>query len=162
MKEPYIEGLAPHGDPESCGGVRKDVREALTGARAGRVLSLETARNGSADIIQVSGRQHVGARYASASTTPRGHRPLACAETPGARTGRSEEHPGTMDPGSRGERRGGTPPMYVPRKSDWAVVPAKPRNNGCLQPADGVEERARTERNMPKRNTLRTQSRRSP
>ncbi len=42
MKEPYRKGLATHPDPESCAGGRKDMGEALTGARAGRVLSSET------------------------------------------------------------------------------------------------------------------------
>ncbi len=41
MKEPYTEGLANHGDPESCVGIRKDVGEALTGERIGEVLSRE-------------------------------------------------------------------------------------------------------------------------
>jgi hypothetical protein len=41
MKEPYGEGLATHSGPESCGGPRKEADEALTGARVGRVLSLE-------------------------------------------------------------------------------------------------------------------------
>ena len=42
MKEPYIEGLAAHDDPESCVEVREGTGEASTGARAGRVLSPET------------------------------------------------------------------------------------------------------------------------
>jgi hypothetical protein len=33
MKEPYIEGLATHEDPESCAVVGNDGGEALTGAR---------------------------------------------------------------------------------------------------------------------------------
>lgn len=41
MKEPYEEGLATHLDPESCGRVREGSFEALTGARAGVVLSRE-------------------------------------------------------------------------------------------------------------------------
>jgi hypothetical protein len=40
MKEPHTEGLATHGNPESCVGVREDVREALTGARAGTAIEL--------------------------------------------------------------------------------------------------------------------------
>jgi hypothetical protein len=32
MRELYIEGVAIHGDPESCVGVREGVGEALTGA----------------------------------------------------------------------------------------------------------------------------------
>ena len=35
MQESYIEGLANHDDPESCGVVREDGGEALTGVRAG-------------------------------------------------------------------------------------------------------------------------------
>ena len=35
MEELYTEGVAIHGDPESCVGVREDAGEALTGARAG-------------------------------------------------------------------------------------------------------------------------------
>ena len=57
MKEPYIEGLATHDDPESCVEVREGIVEALTGARAGRVLSsvkpLQERRRTSD-----SGRQH--------------------------------------------------------------------------------------------------------
>ncbi len=42
MRESYVKGLAAHSGPESCGGVRKGVVEALTGVRAGRVFSRET------------------------------------------------------------------------------------------------------------------------
>jgi len=35
MEEPHIEGVATHGDPESCVGVRESGGEALTGVRAG-------------------------------------------------------------------------------------------------------------------------------
>ncbi len=38
MKESDIEGLAIHGGPESCVGVRKGVGEALTGVPVGRVI----------------------------------------------------------------------------------------------------------------------------
>ena len=41
MKEPYTEGPASHGDPESCVGPRKGAGEALTGERIGEVLSRE-------------------------------------------------------------------------------------------------------------------------
>ena len=39
MKESYVEGLASYGGPESCVHIREGVGEALTGVRAGRVLS---------------------------------------------------------------------------------------------------------------------------
>ena len=41
MKESYVEGLASYGGPESCVHIREGVGEALTGVRAGRVLSRE-------------------------------------------------------------------------------------------------------------------------
>ncbi len=41
MKEPYAEGLANHTGPESCGGGSDARVEALTGVRAGQVLSRE-------------------------------------------------------------------------------------------------------------------------
>ncbi len=41
MRESYDEGLANHIGPESCGGGSNVTAEALTGVRAGRVLSRE-------------------------------------------------------------------------------------------------------------------------
>jgi RNA-directed DNA polymerase len=45
MKEPYGEELATHTDPESCEVAPEGQVEALTGARAGRVLSRENQAN---------------------------------------------------------------------------------------------------------------------
>ena len=63
MKEPYIEGVAIHGDPESCVGVREGVGEALAGARVG--WAIEPRNNGSrgADAVEMSGRQHRWRRF---------------------------------------------------------------------------------------------------
>ena len=64
MKVLYIEGLANHIDPESCIGVRKAAGEALTGGRAGWVLSREInapPQGGllrGADVLEIGGRQH--------------------------------------------------------------------------------------------------------
>jgi hypothetical protein len=41
MKVSYVEGLANHNGPESCGAAREGGVEALTGGRTGRVLSRE-------------------------------------------------------------------------------------------------------------------------
>jgi len=41
MKESYGEGVANHTGPESCGGGSDAMAEALTGVRAGQVLSRE-------------------------------------------------------------------------------------------------------------------------
>lgn len=64
MKVSYSEGLANHIGPESCVGVRKDSGEALTGVRAGWVLSCEIhapLKGGllrGADVLEKGGRQH--------------------------------------------------------------------------------------------------------
>jgi RNA-directed DNA polymerase len=58
MKEPHIEGLATHDDPESCVGAREGAGEALTGARAGRVLSRVITFIRSADAVQTCGRRY--------------------------------------------------------------------------------------------------------
>lgn len=62
MKEPYKEGIANQLDPESCTSAREGLGEALTGARAGRVLSLENCKHRSADVVALNGRQHRGHR----------------------------------------------------------------------------------------------------
>ena len=63
MQEPYTEGVANHGDPESCVGVRKGDGEALTGARAGRAIEPRNHRVRGADAVYGSGRQHRQERY---------------------------------------------------------------------------------------------------
>lgn len=56
MKESYVEELATHDSPESCGGARKRASEALTGVRAGWVLSREM-RVSDADLVGEKGRR---------------------------------------------------------------------------------------------------------
>jgi hypothetical protein len=63
MKESYAEGLATHGGPESCAVVRKGSVEALTGVRAGRVLSRERWSLRDADVVGRSGRHYRAHRY---------------------------------------------------------------------------------------------------
>src|ERR671931_644285 len=65
MKESYGEGVATHTGPESCVVVRKDDGEALTGGKAGRVLSREITHPVAeprvlrgADAVRRSGRPH--------------------------------------------------------------------------------------------------------
>jgi hypothetical protein len=65
MKVSYVEGLANHNGPESCGAAREGGVEALTGGRTGRVMSREiyallckqqVLRD--ADAVEDVGRQH--------------------------------------------------------------------------------------------------------
>lgn len=63
MKESYGEGLATHTGPESCGTCREGGAEALTGVRAGRVLSRESTFLRSADAVGDDGRRYRRRRY---------------------------------------------------------------------------------------------------
>jgi RNA-directed DNA polymerase len=63
MKESRVKGPATHDGPESCGASRKGSVEALTGERAGRVFSRESAFLRDADAVRRSGRQHRTHRY---------------------------------------------------------------------------------------------------
>jgi hypothetical protein len=65
VKVSYVEGVASHNGPESCGVVREDGVEALTGEGTGWVLSREIdpllrkqqVLRG-ADVLGIDGRQH--------------------------------------------------------------------------------------------------------
>lgn len=70
MKESHGEGLATHADPESCGAAREGGVEALTGARAGRVLSRERDILRGADAVGESGRHHPARRYRETRRSP--------------------------------------------------------------------------------------------
>ena len=82
MKESYVEGLATHDGPESCGGARKGVVEALTGVRAGRVFSRERTFLRGADAVRRSGRPHPARRYRETRRDPaRSETPCMCGNT---------------------------------------------------------------------------------
>ena len=64
MKVHYSEGAAIHTDPESCAGhCREAVREALTGGRAGEVLSGESNSVRGADAVVACRRQQARVRH---------------------------------------------------------------------------------------------------
>jgi hypothetical protein len=93
MKTLYIEGVATHDGPESCVDVRKDGGEALTGVRAGPVLSREIMEFGVPTLSNEAEGHIADGAIASRQRTPRGQRPGACTESPCARTGRSHIRP---------------------------------------------------------------------
>jgi RNA-directed DNA polymerase len=76
MKESYVEGLATHNGPESCGAAREGGVEALTGERAGRVFSRVRTLLRDADAVGESGRLHRVHRHRKV------HRGPARSETP--------------------------------------------------------------------------------
>ena len=93
MKESYGEGLASRPGLESCADSCETVREALTEAHVGQVLSREMDGTQSADVVHNSEGNTSESDKASDSWTLRGHRPCACMETPRARTGIPRQRP---------------------------------------------------------------------
>ena len=103
MKESYVEGLAAHSGPESCVAVRKGRGEALTGVRAGRVLSRERNLLRGADAVGGCGRLHSAHRYREMRRDP------ARSETPcmyGNTSRANREIPRSPDPGDWAGRIG--------------------------------------------------------
>ncbi len=93
MQESHGKGVAIHPDPESCVVAREGAIEALTGAHVGRVLSCEIIATGVPTLFsKAEGHTRAGAT-ASRRATPRSLRPLACMDTPRARTGRPDRRP---------------------------------------------------------------------
>lgn len=72
MKEPDGEDVASHTGPESCEGGSDAALEALTGVRAGWVLSLVMSSVQGADAFRNDGRLHGPARYRQGWTGPAG------------------------------------------------------------------------------------------
>jgi hypothetical protein len=75
MKVSYGEGVATHTGPESCAGAGNRVSEALTGERAGRVLSREMNAPQvrvlrGADAVEEGGRLHRVRREREARQDP--------------------------------------------------------------------------------------------
>ena len=77
MEVSYVEGLASYGGPESCVHIREGVGEALTGGRAGRVLSRVIHAPGrkvravrGAEAVELSRRSHRACSIGEAGMDP--------------------------------------------------------------------------------------------
>ncbi len=71
MKESYDEGVASHIGPESCGGGSNAMAEALTGVRAGQVLSREMRVNSGVLTVWVSRKATPGMSLTRDMSRPR-------------------------------------------------------------------------------------------
>ena len=97
MKASYVEGLANHNGPESCGASREGGVEALAGGRIGRVVSREIHSRlrkqqvlRDADAVEVSEGNTGCTAIARCARIPRGQRPRASTQAPCTGTGRSQ------------------------------------------------------------------------
>jgi|SRR5436189_5096089 len=70
MKVSYVEGLANHNGPESCGAAREGGDEALTGESTGRVFSRVRNSLRDADPVGERGRHHRVHRYREVYQSP--------------------------------------------------------------------------------------------
>jgi hypothetical protein len=77
MRVSYDEGIASHIGSESCGSIREDAVEALTGVCAGWALSLENFLIRSADDLRPLEGNTGWVAIARPDRTPRGLRPHA-------------------------------------------------------------------------------------
>ena len=96
MRVPYDEGLATHIGPESCGYSCKTVVEALTGERAGQVLSRENSYFEVSTISKGSEDKTEYTVFARCILALRGLRPCARTEASRTGTGRSHVYPWQM------------------------------------------------------------------
>jgi RNA-directed DNA polymerase len=160
MKESYTQGLASHGNPESCANVRKDAGEALTGAHTGGVLSRENRCDQGADAVVLCGRQHVGARDGEHTHDPaRSQTSSTCGNS--MRENREIPYPPPEDGtgGRAGKVEDRKPAMHGHGKSDSSIVPTKLPNKAVKAAAEAMEGRGLTKENTDQQNTTRTQRR---
>jgi hypothetical protein len=109
MRELYTEGVAIHGDPESCVGACEGVGEALIGVRVGEAMEPRNQRFGVPTPYNQAEGNIADGVIARRQRTLRGLRTCACVESPCARTGRPDGRPSApMLPRPVGSRGGGS------------------------------------------------------
>jgi hypothetical protein len=158
MKEPHIEGVAIHDDPESCVSSREGRGEALTGARTGAVLSRENRQSGTpTQLCYAEGKTHGGRHREPTGGPARSETRGTC----GISSRENREIPGTLATdgvaGRAGKAEGRTPAMHVTGKSDRPIVPTKPPNKAGQPAAEVVEGRGLAKGNTNEQNAPRTQ-----
>src|SRR5487761_43644 len=109
MQKSYESGSATHIGPESCGAIRKNGVEALTGDRADRVFSRVRTSLRDADAVGESGRPHRVHRHREVCQSPaRSETPCMYADT------------------SRW-------PVLFPNFSDACTNPSSNKASGCMR-----------------------------
>jgi RNA-directed DNA polymerase len=157
MKVQHGKDLASHSGPESCGGAREGVAEALTGETGGSAIEPRNPDFGTpTQLSDAEGNMDQGDHSESWGSPARSE----TLHTPGSFLHRSWEIsavPGETTPGGPGKAKSRTPGPTA-EKSDALVVPGKPSNKGD-QPAEMVEGRSAAKGNAEQDPTPRTQSR---
>ena len=160
MKEPYIEGLATHDDPESCGCIPQGSSRSVDRGTCGLGIEPRNRASQGADGVTLTGRRNEQAQERESlldparSETPRTHGSL---RTRNWEILGSPAEDGTA--GRIGKAKSRNPVMHDARKSDDSVVSKKSPNKGGSPSAEGMEKRESTKGNANQRTTCRTQRR---
>ena len=162
MKESHIQGVAIHDDPESCAHGCEAVREALTGAHTGTVLSREITKSEAPTLLSKAEGETSQRRYRkSLGGLARSKTRDTCGTS--LRENREIPSPPVADgaAGRSGKAIGRTPEMHGGGKSDRSILPTKSPNNTEGAVAEAMEGRGLIKGNTSKQNAPRTQGRTS-
>jgi len=162
MKVQYREEIANHSGPESCGTVREDRVEALTGETGRPAIEPRNQPTGAPTLLtEAEGNMEHDATRKSCSGPTRSE--TLC--TPGSFSNESSEissvstPQGWVDGAGKGNPR--NPAIYAGEKSDIPIRPEKCPNNGD-KPAEGMEERGVVSGNSEEATAARAQNRDKP
>jgi RNA-directed DNA polymerase len=160
MKVRYRKGVAIHSGPESCGGDREVVDEALTGEAAGQPLSREIGISGTPTLLSYAEGETEDGAYREPSEGPTRSKTLCTRRNPSHGNWEVSSVPGV--PGMSGKAKRRKPDIAADEKSDACIVPKNDLNNGggsTPTPAEGREGRRAAKRNAGHLPAPRTQSR---
>jgi len=163
MKVRYRKGLANHPGPESCGGAREGVVEALTGESAGQPLSREIRQSGAPTLLSEA-EGHIGeGATREPSASPTRSKTLSMRRSSPDRNCEILSAPtAQLAAGGSGKAVGRTPDIHAGEKSDACVVPMNDPNNGAASKpaqAEGLEGRRAAKSNTEVPPAPRTQRR---
>jgi hypothetical protein len=150
MQESHSEGPAIHAGHESCLDVPQGRGEALTVESAGGLLSSEITLSRMRTPWCEGERNNRCRAIGKRRRHPAESENLACVDTPCAGIGRpgSLRHQRHLVPATLAKERPRRTSAHAFRESDSAVVPAKSPNKGTPVPAEAMEGRSLTKRNV--------------
>ena len=163
MKVRHRKGLANHPGPESCGGAREGVVEALTGECAGQPLSREIRQSGAPTLLSEAEGHIEEGDIRESSASPTRSQTLSMRRSSPNRNCEIWSVPAAqLAAGGSGKASGRTPDIHAGEKSDACVVPMNDPNNGAASKparAEGPEGRRAAKSNTEAPPAPRTQRR---
>ena len=138
MKVRYREEVANRSGPESCGGAREGVDEALTGETARPGIEPRNQESGMPTLLsEAEGNTEQGANRKSCDDPARSET-LSMSGSLVHRSWEVSSAPVSKGAGGAGKACRRNPAIHADEKSDTPAVPKKPPNKGS-DPAEAVE-----------------------